>query len=489
MTPNTANVTRGDGFEISVLCNTGSSKLGAYGFSVRYDATKITVDTTKGTNGVSAGSEGFVSTVDTSNPGTIVINGVDISGRGPGGSIEVCVVNFKSLNLGAFNTYLDVSSIADETGTSFAQHRGFGTTGTVKDAAGFCRIEPVIREVPLEAEPVFIQTIVCNTGSSSLSSYEMVVAYDPATLMLDSRQDIAASVTDTAGFAIVTDASTEGIIRITGTSSVPKGPGILNLYTIKFVAISAGTSVMGLDVVKLEDASGTRIGSTRGFGADVKVTGMYLQGEENTSPEIIWTGSNYGLFWIHFKYYRLSVSGNMSYNIQIPKFITLDSQGNRIGNEVSLDQEQFATGKYDKNIIWNGSQYAFIWIGARDSTFDSKHQSLLFETRDPTGAVKRRITLAENKNIDSGPQGLGITWTGEDYLVVWRVLTSTGEKEIYLTRVDAAGNRLQADVLLVTRPATGATALSNFKTAIWTGSELKYLYFTNAEYTLSRPLR
>ncbi|MBN2441924.1 MAG: dockerin type I repeat-containing protein, partial [Spirochaetales bacterium] len=117
MNPETVNVARGDGFGISVLCNTGSQKLGGYIFTVTYDPRMIIVATDIGMNGVSAGPDGFVDSVEISNVrynySTLVISGTDASGRGPGASIEVCIINFRAKNLGTFVANLYVTELTD----------------------------------------------------------------------------------------------------------------------------------------------------------------------------------------------------------------------------------------------------------------------------------------------------------------------------------------------------------------------------------------
>ncbi len=468
----TLNVTRGDEFIVSILCNTGVLKLGQYEFSIAYDPTLIGINTALGMSGVTAGSDGFVSSVDISSPGTIITSGTDPIGRGPGASIEVCTIHFIARNRGSINTTLTVKKLADETGTSFPATRTFGFTGYIVNGLYFCDISPSIGDVPFETGPVFIRTITCN---DILSAYDFQVTYDPDMLQLDTRNGVDNAVTDLAGFTVSVDATTRGIARIKGTSSAPRS--IFNLCSIKFIALSTGSTRIGLDVVALTDGSGTTVSDPRGFGADANVKQMLLYDESNGCTELIWNGSDYSLLWLTSRKY-ISEDASIIASTYSPYLYRFDREGNTVANRVCLDQEPYARYINGKNIVWNGFQYAFAWIGAADSTCDSEHLSLMFETIDPAGTIKKKTVLEENKRIYTGSQSLGIAWTGSDYLVTWRIESpyGSGNYDVYLTRVDADGNRLQENVLLGNKRVSTSPNIPTFKSTIWTGTEFKYLY-------------
>ena len=78
----------------------------------------MNVDITKGKNGVEIGDNGFLSVVNTDNSnGTIIINGFNTDGIGPGESLNIVQVNFNALKQtsdSSTNITLTVKAFTDE---------------------------------------------------------------------------------------------------------------------------------------------------------------------------------------------------------------------------------------------------------------------------------------------------------------------------------------------------------------------------------------
>jgi hypothetical protein len=122
-------------FDLEVLVNSGTQKLGAYQFNITFNKDLINVDTTKGTNGVSAGLDGFISAVNTNNStGSLIINGFDVYGKGPGSSLRVLIIHFKAFDtLGSTNIVLSVEVLKDIDINTIGTPSGQGATVTIQE--------------------------------------------------------------------------------------------------------------------------------------------------------------------------------------------------------------------------------------------------------------------------------------------------------------------------------------------------------------------
>jgi len=125
--PNSKTVNASSTFDLEVLVNTGTQKLGAYQFAVTFDKALVNV------NGVDAGVDGFVTTVNINNDmGSLIVNGFYVNGKGPGTSLRVLTIHFKALgNTGIANIGLSVSTLADDNGTTIGTPSGQGATVTI----------------------------------------------------------------------------------------------------------------------------------------------------------------------------------------------------------------------------------------------------------------------------------------------------------------------------------------------------------------------
>ena len=68
---------RGTGFTTEVHVNSGSQYFSAYGFDIAFNQTIITPNTAIGSSSVSPGADGFVSAVNATTPGLLLISGFD----------------------------------------------------------------------------------------------------------------------------------------------------------------------------------------------------------------------------------------------------------------------------------------------------------------------------------------------------------------------------------------------------------------------------
>ncbi len=133
ITPERSTVAVGSTFDLSVVMDTGSSKLGAYSFTISFDPQIIAVDTSRGSNGATAGDDGFLTLTNPSADGRIVVNGFDINGKGPSSELEIVKIHFTALALGTSSVSIEVSTISDELGNSLGSGVGTGAQVTVSD--------------------------------------------------------------------------------------------------------------------------------------------------------------------------------------------------------------------------------------------------------------------------------------------------------------------------------------------------------------------
>ncbi|MEW6570084.1 MAG: hypothetical protein AB1390_02745 [Nitrospirota bacterium] len=135
ISPGSAGVNASGTFDLEVLVNSGTQKLGAYQFNIIFNKDLINVDTTKGTEGVDAGAQGFFAAVNTNNnTGSLTVNGFDGTGKGPGTSLRVLIVHFKAFStIGSTNIGLSVSTLADINGYTIGTPSGQGATVTIQE--------------------------------------------------------------------------------------------------------------------------------------------------------------------------------------------------------------------------------------------------------------------------------------------------------------------------------------------------------------------
>ncbi|MBN1699308.1 MAG: hypothetical protein JW881_17440, partial [Spirochaetales bacterium] len=129
--PASMNVSRGSAFTNEVHAHSGTQKLAAYGVTLSFTSSILTVDTSIGTNGVQAGADGFVAAVNANTAGRLVISGFDTSGKGPGTDLHVCTVNWNASGSGTTTISVAVDSLVDENTNNIGTANGISGSVTV----------------------------------------------------------------------------------------------------------------------------------------------------------------------------------------------------------------------------------------------------------------------------------------------------------------------------------------------------------------------
>jgi len=96
--PANQTVRTNEDFTTGVYVNSGNQKVAAYGMTVSYDNSFISVDRNMGEYGVTVGADGFVTAVNSENQGQVIISGFDASGKGPGSNLHMFTVGWTAGN-------------------------------------------------------------------------------------------------------------------------------------------------------------------------------------------------------------------------------------------------------------------------------------------------------------------------------------------------------------------------------------------------------
>ncbi|MBN2737921.1 MAG: dockerin type I repeat-containing protein [Spirochaetales bacterium] len=107
------NVYQSSKFKTEILYSTRQDFLGSYNFTVEFDSDLIAPDTSRGMNGVEAGSEGFLTTVSLYKD-QLQITGFDLNGTGPGVDQQILIFHWQAGDsVGVATIGLKVSSFLD----------------------------------------------------------------------------------------------------------------------------------------------------------------------------------------------------------------------------------------------------------------------------------------------------------------------------------------------------------------------------------------
>ena len=116
--PDIIEVGENNQFILNINTSIADRKIGSYQFDLTFDSSLLAVDTTKGTDGVEQGEDGFLGFVNIDNSkGIITINGFNTQGVGPGDNLNMVKINFNVFNDTAeSSTYLSltVNDLTDE---------------------------------------------------------------------------------------------------------------------------------------------------------------------------------------------------------------------------------------------------------------------------------------------------------------------------------------------------------------------------------------
>jgi hypothetical protein len=126
----TYSVAPGSALNVDVLVNTGTQDLAAYGITLGYDASVLSVNTSLGTNGVTEGAQGFISAVNSAS-GSLIVSGFETNATGPGESLHLLTIHFSALSEGSTDLSINVTDLADSSYTTIGNPVGGSATVNV----------------------------------------------------------------------------------------------------------------------------------------------------------------------------------------------------------------------------------------------------------------------------------------------------------------------------------------------------------------------
>lgn len=134
--PDTLTVNTDEEFALEIHLNSGDQKVAAYGFTLLWDETYISMDYLSGSAGIEAGPDGFFSAPATVEQGRQTISGFDVSGTGPGEDLHFLTVYFLAGTLAGTTVIdLEVNSLADPNAETIGTPEGSHAQITVVSQA------------------------------------------------------------------------------------------------------------------------------------------------------------------------------------------------------------------------------------------------------------------------------------------------------------------------------------------------------------------
>jgi len=118
--------------DLEVHLNSGTKRLAAYGIDIGYAPLLLKLNTDSGTNGITAGINGFVGASNHNTSGTILISGFDITGKGPGSDLHLLTIHFSAIKPGTATVTLKVNTLTDENYNNIGTPQGVPGSITVQ---------------------------------------------------------------------------------------------------------------------------------------------------------------------------------------------------------------------------------------------------------------------------------------------------------------------------------------------------------------------
>ncbi|MFQ5719234.1 MAG: M36 family metallopeptidase [Acidobacteriota bacterium] len=171
----------------------------------------------------------------------------------------------------------------------------------------------------------------------------------------------------------------------------------------------------------------------------------------SSSPAIAWTGTEYGVVW-----------GDDRFSTPEILFARLDPAGNLIGSELRFSPSTAAAS--EPAIAWSGADFGVAFV---------RSNTIIFSRLSATGSkVGNDITVTSNT---ATTRDLDMVWTGSEYGLAWSD-GRDGNNEIYFARVSATGTLIGAEVRVTTD-----TAVSRFPGIGWNGTHYGIAYQDNRD--------
>jgi hypothetical protein len=224
-------------------------------------------------------------------------------------------------------------------------------------------------------------------------------------------------------------------VRVTTSENNPSSPEIVWTGSEFGLAWHAGWS-------SDEDLMFARLSPDGSVAAsEALVSGTYLH------PALVWTGSTYSILFNEMQ-------GTTDQEVWL---VNMDPDGTPAGSAILLTADD-GEPTYVRDAVWTGSQIGIAMIDARYG-----HDEIVFSVIDPDGAVVTGETRLRDSTGDAWQAA--VAWSGSEFGVVWTDERHVDE-QIYFTRVTSAGTENGDESQI-----TDDIGDSWYPDMMWTGSE------------------
>ncbi|MBY9007143.1 MAG: hypothetical protein KGD63_10320 [Candidatus Lokiarchaeota archaeon] len=218
----------GDTFGTEIYVNTGSQRLGAYGFVIAYDESVIQIASD---NDIAAGVEGFVSIVNIDNAnGMVMIAGFEPMGTGPSTQLHILTITWTAVGAGRSSLHLSINDLVD-TDTN--------TIGTPYDLEGNVVVEGGPAKAPVLNSPsdVFYQPGETRNSITWIGTDDIPTIY---TVTRDGTQVASDSWSSGVGITVSVDGLSEGSYIYTCTVNDGDGLSDSDSVTVTVGPVTGG---------------------------------------------------------------------------------------------------------------------------------------------------------------------------------------------------------------------------------------------------------
>jgi len=131
--PPIMTVEPGSSFYLKIYLNSGEQKVANYDITLEFDKGLLSIDDTKGEDGVAFGQDGIpINSVNADIPGEITIRGFYLFGEGPGSNLHMMDVYFKADAKGTSDIIISITSLTDPDDKIIGLPNYIGATVTIQ---------------------------------------------------------------------------------------------------------------------------------------------------------------------------------------------------------------------------------------------------------------------------------------------------------------------------------------------------------------------
>ncbi len=159
------------------------------------------------------------------------------------------------------------------------------------------------------------------------------------------------------------------------------------------------------------------------------------------NPKIVWSGSDFGIFW-----WDSNAGADYNFTKGSLHYQKISQTGQLIGDNTKLVIT--LSDEFKPEVVWGNEEYVSVWADSRNGQSD-----IYFLRNDEQGNVlggeEKRITETSEESTNPA-----IYWDGLNYGIVWQEKvadSSSGHYEIYYQRLSSVGDKVGNAIRLTTK--------------------------------------